>query len=153
MKVFHAITGQLEISLMDNSGTIVERRTANNSITPEGRVLLARLFCGQSRIEKIKVRVAENKEELFNSASVNEIELHNPSIETRDIDGTRWAVIKIQAVFPKLVSTANAQNITAAGLVLKEFNKDQEVLYNQVTFPTITRTSQLDMTLGWEIKF
>jgi len=50
------------------------------------------------------------------------------------------------------LSGEQQQALQEAGIVLKLPNREP-VLYNRVTFPTVTRTSSLDITLTWEVSF
>jgi len=151
------MSGRLTIVLRDRSGRVVAERRVDNLITTAGKTLMAELFTG----------AAQGKPELAiavggggNAAAVTDTGLQSRLDEAAA--GTPAVKVVTEGNQPKIVATVTAtlpalsgeqqQALQEAGIVLKLPNREP-VLYNRVTFPTVTRTSSLDITLTWEVSF
>ena len=58
------------------------------------------------------------------------------------------------SVTATLPATADGteQPLSEAGILIR-LGQKEEVLYNRVTFPVVTRNGNLDLTLTWEVTF
>jgi hypothetical protein len=69
----------------------------------------------------------------------------------QDKEGPR-ATLTVQATLPA-TDKAETQELREAGIEIRYPGSDTPVLYNHVIFPVITRASNLEMTLTWEVIF
>ena len=151
-----ALSGRLTIELRTPDGRIVTRRQHDNLITTAGKALVARIFSGEVS-GKPELRIAIGSGAL--DAKPDDKSLGEPRDEvvatTRQVTvvseaGQQRALATVTATFPPLGD--GRQELHEAGIVI-HFPNLEPVLYNRVTFGSITRTGSLDMTLTWEVLF
>jgi hypothetical protein len=149
--------GRLTLEQYAPDGRLVERRRFDNLITTAGKTLVARIFTGEiAGKPELSIAVgdgntpaaaadAQLRNQVDRAAAVTE------SVRTADAAGVTQAVAAVKASFPAL-SAGKSQILREAGILL-QFENQPPVLYNRVTFPDITRTDALELTLTWEVLF
>ncbi len=150
------LSGQLRIELRDPSGRVVERRVADNLITNAGRMFLAGLLGGHRQVQSLRIAVGTlntdprpEDTQLGQQVAAAPAALNEPN--QRQEAGRTVVVAQVTATLPPL-PTAEPQAIQEAGIQI--IGPDgSAVLYNRVTFPVITRTGRLEMSLTWEVVF
>lgn len=159
--------GKLTIQKKSSDGEIIDIIQANNTIVETGRDLVAKLFLGEaiSKIGYVGVGTGEGDTDLSDSKLKQEvyrvpIKVIQNLQEKLTIKDNK-AHVTIKAELPDTVNKPdNADEnwkdqpweLREAGL----FNQqgiNQGVMYNRVTFPTITKTNNFSLTLVWEIIF
>lgn len=154
----HGLGGRLTMILCDRSGRVLERRRANNIITTEGKMLLAKYLGGIVFGEpKLAIAVGGNGDEHDESytrlkdedAKLAEEPAGKPVIRIED--GTRRVVATVTATLPATGEDL-IQELKEAGIIITPPDGDP-VLYNRTTFPVVTRTGNMQMTLTWELLF
>jgi hypothetical protein len=151
-----SLGGRLFIELREPGGRVVARRMADNLITNAGRAFLAGLLGGHRQVQSLRIAVgtgnADPKPEdtqLAQPVGVATAALNEP----RPVQeaGRTQIVAQVTATLPPLGSS-EPQAIQEAGIQI--ISPDgSAVLYNHVTFPVITRTGSLEMSLTWEVVF
>jgi hypothetical protein len=150
------LSGRLTIELCTPDGRMVARRQHDNLITTAGKALVARIFSGEVT-GKPELRIAIGSGAY--DAKPDDKNLGEPRDEvvatTREVtvvseDGQQRALATVTATFPPIGD--GRQELHEAGIVIR-FPNLEPVLYNRVTFGSITRTGNLDMTLIWEVLF
>jgi hypothetical protein len=151
------ITGHLTATLHQSSGEIVDIRRVNNSITTEGRQLVRRLYNGDLNLTDPVAKVTQMRvgtdSTAFDASQTGllsslgdpiEIEEYT-DLEHTDEDGTPRKQLLLTATLDE--DECNGE-LHEAGL----FTAD-DVMYNRVTFATITKSDQFKLTLVWKITF
>ncbi len=154
----HGMTGHLTIVLRDCHGQVVLQQRVNNLITTAGKTLVAELFTGalQGKPE-FSIAVGNGAKIAVPGDTQLERQLDRapaitPAIRLVETEGQQKAVATITATLPMLAVEAPNQELSEAGILI-ELPNQKPVLYNRVTFPVITRTNNLEMTLTWEVLF
>nr|WP_294518373.1 hypothetical protein [uncultured Rhodopila sp.] len=149
--------GRLVVELREPGGPVVARREADNLITNAGRTYLAGLLGGHRQVQSLAMVVgtanADPKPEdtqLGAQVATASAALAEPG-QVQDQAGKTQIVAKVTATLPPL-STGDTQPIQEAGIQIIAPD-NSAVLYNHVTFPVITRTGNLEMSLTWEVIF
>jgi hypothetical protein len=148
------IAGRLTIRKYTTDGSLVEKKTVANDITTAGRLLVARLFNKDEkpdatrRVSKIHLGTSQdsfNADQKALLAKIGETDI------TR-IAASEVSVSNVPRVMLRLAGELGEQacngQLREAGL----FTADG-VMYNRVTFDTITKSDQFKLTLVWEITF
>jgi hypothetical protein len=148
-----AIQGQLTILKYDGTGELVEEITAHNDITLAGRNLVARLFNKESagNVKRVTKMFLGGDGAAFDQADtalkkkvgetpVGTIEASEVLVELRKR-------VRLRLTGELAEGDCNGE-LREAGL----FTED-DVMYNRVIFPTITKTNKFKLTLVWEITF
>lgn len=149
--------GRLTIELRTPDGRTVLARRHDNLITATGQTLVARLFTGEvSGKPELRIAVGDGavKETLQDTALAHQLDAavaEIPPIGAMTGDNPPRARAIVKANFPAL-TTGQDQTLREAG-ILVVFPNRSPLLYNRVTFPDITRTANLEMTLTWEVFF
>jgi len=148
------IRGRLIVRKYDLAGVLVQEVAAHNDITLTGRHLVSRLFSkDNANVAKVTNMAVGKSDKVFDQADAalgGEI-FRTPitSIETSEVldpgSGRKRVMLRMYGELPE--DKAN-DVLREAGLVT-----DDNVLYNRVTFPAITKTQQFKLTLVWEITF
>lgn len=152
------ISGLLTICLRDaNTGQMFEQVSHKNLITLAGREMLAEMFSGTLKgTPKITIAVGDGTDD----ASIEDTKLGNKLDEadtkpakTRifEEEGVKKSVATVTATLPKLPGEGE-QAISEAGMIFYIGSNDP-ILYNRVVFPVITRRSNLEMDMTWEVSF
>lgn len=149
------IAGRLTLRKMTLDGEVVQEITAHNDITMAGRGLVARLFnkdnnaVDVSRVSKIMVGKSPDKFDPKQTALSNKVgETPISKVETSEVlDSTGRSRVLLRLVGELAEDNAN-DALREAGL----FTSDG-VMYNRVTFDTVTKSKQFKLTLVWEILF
>jgi hypothetical protein len=150
------LSGRLTIELRTPEGRIVTRCRHDNLITTAGKALVARIFSGEL-FGKPELRIAigsgaydPRPEDKNLGEPRDEVVATTQQVTIVSEDGQQRALATVSATFPPLGD--GRQELHEAGIVIRLPNRDP-VLYNRVTFGSITRTGNLDMTLTWEVLF
>ncbi|MBP9803384.1 MAG: hypothetical protein KBE22_00575 [Candidatus Accumulibacter sp.] len=150
------LSGRLTIELRTPDGRTVTRRQHDNLITTAGKALVARIFSGEVT-GKPELRIAigsgpydARPEDKNLGEPRDEVVATTKQVAIVSEDGQQRALATVSATFPPLGD--GHQELHEAGIVIRFPNLDP-VLYNRVTFGSITRTGNLDMTLTWEVLF
>jgi len=152
------MSGHLTIVLRDHRGQVVAQHQVNNLITTAGKTLVAELFTGalQGGLEFfIAVGDGTGKEAATDTDLRHRLDkaaAATPEIRSVNKEGQQQVVAKVEATLLALGADQQPQSLSEAGILITLPN-GREVLYNRVTFPVVTRTSILDMTLTWEVLF
>jgi len=145
------IAGRLTIKKYTRDNRLIDEISVHNDITIKGRELIARLFNKDNHgvaIERVsKIRLGSSQEK-FNAQQPNLLE---PVWET-DISKIEQSQVQ-ERIMLRLTgelgeNDCNDELLREAGL----FTADG-VIYNRVTFDTITKSNQFKLTLVWEITF
>lgn len=164
--------GQLVIHLYASDGRLLEERRSHNAVLKSGGELVARLFAGQlaGGITHMGVGTNDTPEgdtfgttALANAAGADaltgdtEVAITPDQISVQPPDETtRTVKVRIRGTLPaaaavgtireaSLMSRASAPGAPEAPAAA--------VLYNRVVFPPLTKGSDHDLTLFWEITF
>ncbi len=149
------LAGRLTLQLRAPDGRLLEETTAHNDITINGRNLVSRLFnrdqagADIKRVTKIKVGGSQaafdprqtGLGQLVGETPIVRIE----PVEMVDPSGRPRMMLRLTGELGE--DDLNAE-LREAGL----FTEDG-VMYNRVTFDTITKSNQFKLTLVWEITF
>jgi hypothetical protein len=156
--------GELRIELRTRAGEVLEAREVLNSVLRSGAELVAKLFSGTgSAITHMAVGTSDASEgDAFLTAS-----LMNPAEGSSErltggteaaipaeafsieIDETkRVARVRVRATLPP---SAAIGTVREAGLLSRE--GDAAVLYNRVTFASITKGNDHELTMFWVVSF
>lgn len=147
------IEGRLRILKYTLNGTLVAETENHNSITVEGRRLVANLFMNKSgeNITSISHMKLGRSKDPFNANDTNlkdpietKIEFKNKDTVSGEVVGDRVMVRYIGEIEKDQCNDA----LKEAGLFT-----DEGVMYNRVTFDQITKSEQFKLTLIWEITF
>ncbi|RDE52163.1 MAG: hypothetical protein DVS81_02730 [Candidatus Accumulibacter meliphilus] len=151
-----SLSGRLTIELRTPDGRIVCQRQHDNLITTAGKALVARIFSGEVT-GKPELRIAVGSsasdarpEDTLLGEPRDEVVATTKQVTVVSEDGQQRALATVMATFPPIGD--GRQELHEAGIVIRFPNLDP-VLYNRVTFGSITRTGNLDMTLSWEVLF
>ncbi|MBE7470146.1 MAG: hypothetical protein DPW09_18240 [Anaerolineae bacterium] len=149
------IAGKLTLRKTTPDGQVVEEISAHNDITLAGRSLVARLFnrdsanVAISRVSKIQVGRSQAKFEAKQTAlgdRVGETPISRiEASEVLDTDGRQRVMLRL---IGELGENDCNDTLREAGLFT-----DDNVMYNRVTFDTVTKSKQFKLTLVWEILF
>lgn len=150
------LRGRLFIELRAPDGHVVARRVADNLITNAGRVYLAGLLGGHRQVQALRIAVGSSNTDptpedtqLGQQVGAAPAALNEPR-QVQD-SGRTQVVAQVTATLPPL-ATPEPQAIQEAGIQIVAPD-GSSVLYNHVTFPVITRTGSLEMSLTWEVVF
>ena len=150
------IAGRLTLRLRTADGRPVREVIAHNDITVHGRRLVAQLFnprmadTGVPRITRICVG-SDGKEfdpqdnalgKRVGWTAIDEVE----ELEATDTGGRPRRMLRMTG---ELGEGDGNGELREAGL----FTDDEQVMYNRVRFPTITKSPEFRLTLVWEITF
>lgn len=148
------IAGRLTIRKCALDGRLVETKTVTNDITTAGRSLVARLFNkdekpdATKRVSKIHLGASQDSFDADQTALLAKI----GETDIIKIDSSGVSVSNVPRIMLRLTGELGEQDcngeLREAGL----FTEDG-VMYNRVTFDTITKSDQFKLTLVWEITF
>ena len=149
------ICGQLTLQQWTSEGQLVKAHTVHNSIALEGRRLVARLFNKDAaagdiqRVSKIGLGSSQDPFKPDQTGLISKVG-ETPiakvdQVQVTDANGTPRIALRLTGELGK--DEVN-HPLREAGL----FTEDG-VMYNRVTFDTITKSNQFKLTLVWEITF
>ena len=149
------LAGRLTLRMSDREGRVVHEAVAHNDITIHGRDLVARLFNAELAATPIprvtQIGLGSGGGAFDPEANGLERELGFTPITTFEnetvVEGGRSR--KRLRLTGELAEGDVNGELREAGL----FTEDGKVMYNRVTFATITKTDQFKLTLVWEITF
>ncbi|MCG8422780.1 MAG: hypothetical protein MJE77_33105 [Proteobacteria bacterium] len=161
----HGLAGQLTIVVRDRAGREVDRRWVKNRITTVGKTLLAQIFGGVA-VGKPTLAIAVGTGGPADSEGQVAAPADGDTTLVEQLDQALASVLPVRtenaAERPKVIATVTAtlpvtpdgseQALREAGILITLPNQEP-VLYNRVTFPTVTRTGNLQLTLTWEVSF
>jgi len=157
MQEQQGMSGRLTIVLRDHRGQVIVQHQVNNLITTAGKTLVAKLFTGEVQGKpEFLIAVGDSGNPAASTDTLLQHELNRVAAATSTVQlveegGQKKVVVKHTATLPVL-SGDQQQELREAGTLIKLPNQEP-VLYNRVIFPTVTRTSNLEMTLTWEVLF
>lgn len=150
------IAGQLTLRKTTLDGQLVEEITVHNDITTPGRSLVAQLFnrdnaaVKTSRVSKIHVGRSKAAFDPKQNAMVDKVgETPISRIETSEVVDSSGRPRVLLRLIGELGENDCNDTLQEAGL----FTDDNKVMYNRVTFDTVTKSKQFKLTLVWEIMF
>jgi hypothetical protein len=155
----HDLQGSVEIHLKNRVGRVLQTRKCHNLIVNSGRELVAKLVTNQAGFSAIRVQLGSSGDpELPDQVSlITPLEGAIKDIENLLIELIEEAPNNFRA---KMSFSANfgenegVGQIREAGIVFEEVSPgNTDVLYNRVTFDTINKTTDDELTLNWEIRF
>ena len=153
----------LTVELRNREGALLESRAAHNTVLRTGGRLIADLFSGKGApISHMGVGTSDaDPTSVSVAALVNDDGAGQPGITGEaaaeipsdafvvDVDEPRNRVlVKVRAT---LADAAGVGTLREAALMSRQAGND--VLYNRVVFPPITKGDDHDLTLFWEIEF
>lgn len=149
------IAGQLTIRQYDSGDRLVAETRARNAITLSGRALVARLFNRDKRgdtIQRVSLIRLGSSQEPFQAGQTNLLgPIGSTPVKTieelQTTDGSNQQRIALRLTGELGEADCNGQ-LREAGL----FTEDG-VMYNRVTFDTITKSDKFKLTLIWDITF
>ena len=150
------LAGRLTLRLSDREGRVVHESVAHNDITIHGRDLVARLFNAELATTPIPrvTQIGLGSDDGAFDPQANGL--------GRGLGFTPITTFEDETVMDggrprkRLRLTGELAEGDFKGKLLHEaglFTEDGKVMYNRVTFPTITKTDQFKLTLVWEITF
>lgn len=149
------IAGRLTLRKITLDGVLVDETQAHNDITLAGRSLVARLFnkdsaaVNTSRVSKIGVGRSQNKFDPKSTALGDKVgETPISRIETSEVVDASGR----PRVLLRLVGELGENDCNDALCEAALFT-DDNVMYNRVSFDTVTKSRQFKLTLVWEIMF
>ncbi|MEM9337534.1 MAG: hypothetical protein AAGA66_02315 [Bacteroidota bacterium] len=156
IKTTHDIKGKLTIQKYDSDGVLVDHRTANNSITIAGRKLVAELFRfnmlgnEEDKINRITtIHVGGSQAPFQAGHTALQDTIGQTSIQSVELEPTADDRIRLRIVGELDTDNSNGE-LKEAGLFTQD---DPPVMYNRVTFDTITKSAEFKLTLIWELTF
>lgn len=153
----HHISGYLHIQLRNPEGRVIEDMRVKNLITTAGKDLLAQMFSGiSSGTPRLTIAVGDSNEPATpgdTKLGSKKDEAEASTLEPRIVEeeGVKKVVATVSATLPQLPPNSE-QALTEAGIQFHITGKEP-VLYNRVVFPVITRRSNLEMDMTWEVSF
>ena len=148
------IAGRLTLRKYALDCRLVEKTTVTNDITTTGRLLVARLFNKEKegdvigRVSKIYLGTSKDPFNAGQKALVAKIgETDITKVEQSEVPVSNVPRIMLRLTGELREKDCNDE-LREAGL----FTEDG-VMYNRVTFDTITKSDQFKLTLVWEITF
>ena len=150
------ITGRLTVKKYTLDGKLVQEVKNHNDITMAGRKLVAALFNNKlagsdniERVSQIKVGSSKNKFNAMDEDLISEVDtIDIQDIETdNDYSTPEGKRVKL-TITGELDEDQGNGELREAGLFTKN-----GVMYNRVTFDTITKSDKFKLTLIWEIIF
>jgi len=147
------IAGRLTLRLYTPEGRLAEEVTAPNDITLAGRTLVARLFNrdkAEDPIERVSTMKVGRSGETFNAddEALGEFVAETPITTIDEVANPGGASRMMLRLTGELAEDDDLGPLQEAGL----FTNDG-VMYNRVTFDTITKSDKFKLTLVWEITF
>lgn len=147
------VGGRVAIEVRDRQGRLVDERRVKNLVTLEGRRLLGRALAGETGLTgQLHMAVGTGsaspalRDERL-GAETARVLTHKSTI---DLENER-VVLRVNATFPRLAGTAK-EELREAGVVVK-LPDGKEILFNRVTFGTVTRSADLEISLSWDVLF
>ncbi len=157
----HCLSGKLSIIVRDMNGKIIEERKKHNLITNSGRRLLAGLLSAQMDNKPvIQIAVGDGAEggdpnhgdmNLNNQVDIAAATITLPEISEASGLEEEAVLINVKAVLP-IRSSGDVQSLDEAGIKIT-IDGSEPVLYNRATFPVVSRTQNMELTLNWELSF
>ncbi len=150
------ISGRVHIQVREPGGALVEERHVHNLVTLEGRALLGRCFSGLATLGgrlELAIGTGSRVEALDDKALEAEVErapAASPELLVNGEGASRRSAVRVRAIFP--AKTGATQPITEAGIWIEQVG-GKPVLFNRATFPVITRSEHLEVSLAWEVLF
>lgn len=157
--------GVLTLELRSCSdGQVLLTRHKSNAVMQAGGMLVARLFAGQGKaITHMGVGTSNADDPDFTTAALSNVEIAGQPALTGDTtaplatdafteiaDPTKRVVtVRVRGTLP---AAAAVGTIRESGL-LSQQEDNSFVLYNRVIFPPVTKGSDHELTLFWEISF
>ncbi len=152
----HDILGKLTILKHNASGNLIDQRVTHNSITTAGRQLVADLFTfningdKEDKIKRISKMHLGGSQAPFNAAHKGLLdEIGQTDIISFEPVPTGNDRIQIRIVGELGTDDCNGE-LKEAGLFT---DGAQPIMYNRVTFDTITKSQEFKLTLIWDLTF
>jgi len=166
--------GELVMHLCASDGTLVAERRVHNAVLQGGGALVARLFAGQlaggithmavgtsdtPETDRFATTALLNPEGAGALAGGTEVAISADQISVQPPDETtRTVKVRIRATLPAATAVGT---IREAGLLSRatapgappDAPPQPPVLYNRVVFAPVTKLSDHDLTLFWEVTF
>jgi len=149
--------GRLTIVLRNSKGKRVDSLIVNNVITMAGKSLLAQMFTGAAQGQpELSIAVGNgdtvaSSDDAALEHKVDEAVATTPAIRFEEEEGGQKVVATVTATLPA-TGAGVEQRLSEAGVIIK-LPGQGPVLYNRVTFPVVTRTENVEMTMTWEVMF
>lgn len=146
--------GRLTIQIKDMADTILREQKADNAIVTAGRDLVARLFIGNNNNAITHMAVGRGTTLVAPTDTALEDEIPDTRKELKgftegDLTTTSEGRKLLRVSMDLEPGDAADEEITEAAL----FNNDNNIMYNRVVFPVISKTDNIKLTLIWEIIF
>lgn len=152
----HDIEGKLIIQKYDVNGNLIDERVTHNSITTSGRKLVGDLFkfnildAKEDKIKRISMMHLGKSKKAFKA---NQTAMQEYVGETK-IESVEYVPTGDERVRLRIVGELDTDNcndtLQEAGLFTAD---DPPIMYNRVTFDTITKSKEFKLTLIWELTF
>ena len=147
------VGGNVRIEVHDREGRLVQTAAVKNLVTASGRRLLGRVLSGETGLTgALHMAVGEGRSKPTLGDTALGAKLDMVQVRSKDIllEDDR-VVLRVNATFDRLSGTAT-QELREAGIVIVPANGDP-VLFNRVVFNPITRSSDLAISLSWDVLF
>jgi hypothetical protein len=148
----HAMTGRLTLVVRDDQRREIDRREVKNLITNGGRNLVAELFSGKLQAAPaLFIAVGDSDE----AAAVTDVALKHEVARAEahaGVGDAKTNVVTVVATLPA-VGSGSVLSLKEAGIVIQLGQSHAPVLYNRVTFPVVSKSPTMDITLSWEVVF
>lgn len=147
------VSGKVHIEVRDRDGRLVETTTVKNLVTAAGRRLLGRVLSGQTGLTgTLHMAVGSGKTATTPSHTQLDAQLDRVAVSSSELlDASDRVVLRVNATFDRLSPDAE-QVLQEAGIVIVPPD-GQPVLFNRVVFKPITRSSDLAISLSWDVLF
>ncbi len=150
------LAGRVEITLIDALGRVVQTRRHDNLVTLQGRELMARCLSGLATLGgrlEMAIGSGSAQQTLEDKALQQEtarVTAASPELMVLGEGNARRSAVRVRASFP--ASAGSSEGITEAGIWVEQVG-GPPVLFNRTTFPVITRSEHLELSLSWEVLF
>lgn len=148
-----SMQGRLTLQKRNVRAELVEELVADNDIVLTGRELVARLFINQPG-DPISHIALGSDDTAVNPVADTQLkrELFRKAIGTAELKATEDASHARVTITTELDFHEANGELREAGL-FNSADPDNSVMYNRVVFPVITKTTDFQLTLMWEITF
>ena len=152
----HDIEGKLIIQKYDVKGNLIDEQVTCNSITTLGRKLVGDLFkfniigAEEDKIKRIAmIHLGKSKKAFKANQTAMQDYVGKTKIKTVEYISTGDDRVRLRIIGD--LDTGNCNDtLQEAGLFTAD---DPPIMYNRVTFDTITKSEEFKLTLIWELTF
>lgn len=145
--------GRLTLQIRNNQAELVEEIVADNDIVYSGREMVARLFINEpsAPISHIALGSGDKAVDPANDAQLQH-EIFRKAIGQAALSHTEDSQHAKVTITTELDFHEANGELREAGL-FNAADPENSAMYNRVVFPVITKTTDFQLTLIWEVTF